>query len=536
MAQDELIEKGQIEVSKKTLLHISEGIYRTEGSALKELINNSFDAYAKKVIVSTNYPQFDILTVQDDGKGMTETEFLRIVKGGIGDSPKASKLQEGRPVIGRLGIGILAVAQICRSFTIISHHEETKSAFKGKMVFRTDVDQVAKEGEKESYDIGVWHLEERMDYDASKKGVLIFTKDLRQSFLKRFRDSLAVGEHPRNTTSIKFDKLITAFYEESNRTVKEQGPYFELIWELCNLLPLPYHKDSLVRAEALKTMEFFNLGKENLRYPDAYEFLKQKNNELKSYNFEVIFDDINLQRPIRLPYPIYNRDDKVQQTQLFYFEYNNKVRKRKLEFYGYFFAQEQAIKPRDLKGIQIRIKNVGIGPHDATLLKYDKIEAPRDNWLSGEIYVESGLESALNIDRDSFNENDEHYFILRQEVHGFLSETVFPTISSYQRKRNKIKRDLALRESLAELKARFEETFLKYFKGYKIDYVDETLIQIDPKKKKLYIPIAFVSNKGNRLDLFSQNAIVLLDFLRATIKKKNEIEIAFKDLSTVLLG
>jgi hypothetical protein len=218
MLGDEYIDKGQIEVSKKTLLHISEGIYRTEGSALKELINNSFDANATKVIVNTNYPQFDILTIQDDGDGMTEDEFLRIVKGGIGDSPKAHRKHGTRPLIGRLGIGILSVAQICRSFTIISHCRKSKTAFKGRMIFRTDVDEEAKEN-KASYDIGIWRLEEKMEYDTSKKGVLIFTKDLRQSFLKRFRESKFI--QGRNSTPIDFHKLLELYYNNSFKMVKE---------------------------------------------------------------------------------------------------------------------------------------------------------------------------------------------------------------------------------------------------------------------------------------------------------------------------
>ncbi|MGB4973183.1 MAG: ATP-binding protein [Cyclobacteriaceae bacterium] len=540
MEDKNLLEKGQIEVSKKTLLHISEGIYRTEGSAIKELINNSFDANAKKVIVNTNYPQFDIITIQDDGDGMTETEFLRIVKGGIGDSLKAkSHIDNNRPVIGRLGIGILSIAQICRSFTIISHHEESKTAFRGRMMFRTDVDNVAKGENKAMYDIGIWELEDRIDYDDSKKGVLIFTKDLRQSFLKRFKESKKIN-HERNTTPIDFGKLINLYYENNFKITKELGPYFELIWELSNLLPIPYFNGTPIRPEVSKTIKQIT-KKEDLnefKYVSGQAFLSAKNTELELYEFEVIFDDIKIFRPIKMPFPINNRYGDIQETQLYYFEYDNIVRKRRLNFFGYFFAQEMAIKPRDLKGLQIRIKNVGIGIHDATFLKYDKIESPRDNWLTGEIYVENGLESALNIDRDSFNENDEHYYILREQVHKMLSELVFPSISSLQRKRNKIKREEKLIHNSQFYQTKIYGVFRKYFINYEITFEEnlDNHIEIFPDESLIFIPIELITaNNKVKMDIFSKSAISILDNLRLLFTSSIAIEDGFQAISKSIL-
>jgi hypothetical protein len=272
-------------------------------------------------------------------------------------------------------------------------------------------------------------------------------------------------------------------------------------------------------------------------YRDAIGFIEKKNQELNGYNFSVIFDDIKLYRPIKLPYPIFNRSGENQESQIFYFSYDNVVRKRKLKCFGYLFAQEMAIKPRDLKGIQIRIKNVGIGIHDATLMKYDKIEAPRDNWLTGEIYVEEGLESALNIDRDSFNENDEHYYILKEELHKFLSKIVFPTISSYQRKRNKVKREEGLEAYKSNFKLKLLNTFNKYFKNYEIKFKTLSAFEIDLKEKILFVPVELVTANSNiKMEIFSKSAITLLDFLRLKLKNHNDVEAAFKDISKVILS
>ncbi len=91
--------------------------------------------------------------------------------------------------------------------------------------------------------------------------------------------------------------------------------------------------------------------------------------------------------------------------------------------FGYIYLQDgQAIEPAELRGLLIRIRNVAIGDYDPTFLDYPNIEGPRFNWLSSEIYVESGLEHALNIDRDSFNELHPHYVSLQQMIHEALRD------------------------------------------------------------------------------------------------------------------
>jgi len=532
------IQEGDIEVSKKTLLHISEGIYRTEGSSIKELISNAFDARATKIVINTNYPNFDILTCQDNGEGMTEAEFLRIVKGGIGDSLKATASASERPIIGRLGIGILAIAQICRSFTIISHNEKTKTAFKGKMIFRTDVDKVAKEktiktDKNSNYDIGRWILEEKLEYDSNKKGVLIFTKDLRQSFVKRFKEDKIIKREPLNNASLEFESLLNSFYNLETRSIKELGAYYELIWEICQLAPLPYFEQTPIRKEFVKSIEQYEIEQRGSEFKDGKSFLAAKNKELLSYDFSVILDDIKLFRITKLPFPIQKKDHN-QQSQIFYFEYNNVVRKRSLKFKAYFIAQENAIRPRDLKGVQIRIKNVGIGLNDSTFLKYDKIESPRDNWISGEIYVEEGLESALNIDRDSFNENDEHYFILKQEIHKFLASTVFPTVSALQRKRLKESRDNKLESNLQSLKKDLKKLFsIKSNYALLFQETDDGNIKINKSKRTIQFPVDILTAPFEKRRKFF--AINVVDFISVLDVPKNELPELLNALSTILL-
>src|SRR6185295_18381273 len=59
----------------------------------------------------------------DDGDGFSKRDFDALMQGGIGNSTKGSNakpLINNRPMLGRLGIGMLSIAQVCGSFSITS--------------------------------------------------------------------------------------------------------------------------------------------------------------------------------------------------------------------------------------------------------------------------------------------------------------------------------------------------------------------------------------------------------------------------------
>ena len=133
LAVQSTIEEGDLVVSTKILGHISEGLYRGPAGVFKELVSNAFDANARTVWISTGRPTFDVVSVRDDGDGMTLTKFRQVVSGGIGDSDKRSRplqLINRRQVIGRLGIGILGISQISHEFSVVSHERASKTAFR----------------------------------------------------------------------------------------------------------------------------------------------------------------------------------------------------------------------------------------------------------------------------------------------------------------------------------------------------------------------------------------------------------------------
>src|SRR5205823_13264174 len=100
------------------------------------------------------------------------------------------------------------------------------------------------------------------------------------------------------------------------------------------------------------------------------------------------------------------------------------------------YWHNRRIRPRELKGVLVRVGNVGVGAVDPTYLGYPKHEGWKFSQLCGELYVDDGLDEAINIDRASFRETDEAYLALQEFLFQRLGrETdqgagVFTTIKS----------------------------------------------------------------------------------------------------------
>src|SRR5689334_3739659 len=119
---------------ERVLARITDGIYRQPSSALRELISNAYDADAEEVIILTDAPRFNQISVRDDGLGLSPEvlEHLVIHIGGSLKRSKEGKLLKvtaktdqnyspgGRQLIGKLGIGLFSVAQFTRHFLIIT--------------------------------------------------------------------------------------------------------------------------------------------------------------------------------------------------------------------------------------------------------------------------------------------------------------------------------------------------------------------------------------------------------------------------------
>ncbi len=415
-----------INVSKKILADISSGIYRTPANALKELVSNAFDASAHRVYISTNAPYFDIFTCEDDGGGISAKEFEEILDI-IGSSRKrlggdVSK-KTGRPIIGKIGIGLLAVAQICNKFTVISKKEGEEKYFEATIDLK-QFDDVEKE---KSYlqgegkiSLGTCQIEDDLKDEIGAKRH--YTKIIMEELKEGFRTKLLQEESKRifkiTEKAAKSDNLIKFIESIKKKNFNALSQYDQLIWELGLLCPVDYLDNGpLPHNDVIKT-EVENLNK---------------------YNFKVFVDGFEIRKPFFFPTDK-TLSKKDSDYKIYpYISFNEKIEGSILRFTGYLFHQRTKIEPTELQGILIRIKGVAVGSYDRTFLHYPKAEGPMFNQLSGEIFVESGLEEAMNIDRNSFNEAHPHFLKLQQFLWDYLGgqNGVFKDI----RKRSKERQD-----------------------------------------------------------------------------------------------
>jgi len=392
-------EPVNINVSAAIIADISSGIYRTPANALKELISNSFDADATKVIVTTGYPNFEVMTVSDNGNGMSVEEFEDYMQH-IGGSFKrigTTVASRKRPVIGKLGIGILSVSQICKKFSVVSSKGDGQK-------FEAAIN-LAEFEEKEAArkKLGEVTIGRFVPYVYPEEKGLSYTKIILGEIDRGFTEKLLLRpDLPRFRTKQPNPQAFREFLAEVAKVgdLAKLSEYDRLLWGLALAAPVEYLEEGPV------------IGCETIAD------IKKR---LKSYEFKVLVDGLELRKPIAFPLdPELKRRGKDYDVRDD-FEFSGIVPglpsgRSRLKLRGYVYFQRRKIVPPDLQGILIRIRNVAIGSYDKSLLGYPKSEGPKMTMVSGEIYVDEGLEEALNIDRNSFRETDLHYLELQRIV------------------------------------------------------------------------------------------------------------------------
>ena len=511
-----------INVSKKILADISSGIYRTPANALKELVSNAFDASAHKVVISTNAPYFDVFTCEDDGDGISAKDFEEIINI-IGSSRKraggANVSSIGRPIIGKIGIGFLAVAQICTKFTVISKKKGEKNYFQATI----DLKQFEEVEKEKSYtngegaiSLGRCQIEEDLEDELGKD--THYTKIIMEELKEGFRSKLVQEENKiifRITEKAAKSETLIKFIESIKKKIfNELSQYDQLIWELGILCPVEYMDSGPL--------------------PDN-EIIHSDIKRLKGYNFKVFVDGFEMRKPILFPTDkSLNKKNSDYKTYP-YISFQEKDSISKLVFTGYLFHQRKKILPPELQGVLIRIKDVAIGGYDRTFLHYPKAEGPMFNQLTGEIFVENGLEEALNIDRNSFNEAHPHFLKLQKFLWNYLGgqEGVFKDIRKRSKERqgkvHKKQSEEELMNVIASIKDKLAldiklERQLKSFEyPYKFNKKDGKLTFFENsfwaknEKKRLFqekIVLAMIGAKeiSKDMDSFEKNILKIFSY------------------------
>jgi hypothetical protein len=442
-----------MKVGAQIIEHLSKGIYSNPARAIKELISNAFDADATKVIVRAR-PELDTFTITDNGTGMNykdfDDRFLFLSRSDRRDESNYSTVY-GRPIIGKFGIGFVAVSQICDNMTVIS----SKKSDPFKMEAHIDFSKFRKIEHKakdiyELSDVVLTNYEEEEDAHYT----IVDLSKLTDGFRKHLedKDRVEAGIRTPNLDGQSFEGILNQIWDQANTyrsgfvISKNLGRYWQMLYEIANTVPVRY-----LDAGPLKATIVSRLSKENA------SIIKTIARDVENLDFTVEFDGIYLRKPIL--FPIDERiSRRAKSSDVFVFserfEFDDKTL---LKFRGYIYNQESSIYPPEMRGIMIWIKNTAIGGPDPDFMDYLFGEKLFQQWTFGEIYVDDGLEDALNINRSTFNTAHPHYQGLRSYLHSLLHNVVF----TRSRQRSEKRREGEDRKRFAERRKRMENRLFK---------------------------------------------------------------------------
>ena len=228
---------------------------------------------------------------------------------------------------------------------------------------------------------------ELAEEDPAKHYTRVVMEEIDPGFQKKLRSQpmIAVGVTPKTFKQGNMEAFLSSV---SSDTVSEHGAYAQLIWELAVTAPIRYMPEGPIRGVA------------------ELDDLRMR---LENYKFRVFLDGVELLKPILLPY----KRSVVHKAYPHLDLQAELPGSRQLKVRGYLYWQNTRILPRELQGVLVRVRNVGIGAFDPTYLGYPRHEGWKFSQLCGELYVDEGLDEAINIDRASFRETDDAYLALQ---------------------------------------------------------------------------------------------------------------------------
>ena len=421
---------GTMKVGSQILEILSKGIYSAPWNSIKELISNSFDASATRVDIEY-FPEERKLVVKDDGLGMDyidfDEHFTFITRSEKRRDSEFSALYQ-RPIIGKIGIGFIAASELCEQVKITSAKKGADTYFEALIDFARIRGEEAKE--KEFYEVSQFILTNYEKSEVNEHYTKIELLGLKKTFTDILDNAVPSGAPPYVVKPTSFEDAVNRLCTGQISNIKrEAGPYWEFLINLANVIPVGYLNDGPISFS------------ENAAIPDKYldsykstmSIIRNIKDELQRYNFQVFFNGLCLKKPVRFPNEAWLTDYGKEFCVFPIAETVQEVdpitqKASEVSYRGYFYYQKTRIVPEELRGMVVRIRNVAIGGPDRDLWGYpypgDKLYLSQ---IYGEIYVDTGLEEAMNIDRSTFKTSHHEYAAMRKSLHRFLRQVVFTT-------------------------------------------------------------------------------------------------------------
>lgn len=491
-----------LRTDERVIARVTDGIYRQPASALRELISNAYDADAKRVVIKTDAPRFDRISIEDDGLGMTPealAHMLLHIGGsakrqaigkslGITDSSNPLVSPGGRKLIGKIGIGIFSVAQLTHTFQIITKTKGDDHRTVAVVALKQYSDDGSEQkGQNEKYESGKVNIWREKASDKESHGTSIILTNIRPqardtlrsretwSAIEQSSTTTVVDEHQhldppkfhigrvdatgelletnRNTktTSLPwsstdshdeaFKKLVQAVWDETQysnpnpQLEKIFDYYLQMVWQLSLAVPLPYVEGHLFDMDLSTWAKAFQITNEpkgsakELSLKPGEPIRKRLNlvEGSVSDNFDVYFDDLKLQRPIKFKnLPMTGHAIKTPLIFLGkcreeFSKYSSDLSGGPLEFEAYLFWTPKIV-PTEHRGSLIRVNGASGTLFDSSFMKYQVSEQTRLRQITCEIFIHQGFDSSLNIDRESFNFAHPHAVYLTRWLHSALRQ------------------------------------------------------------------------------------------------------------------
>jgi len=480
-----------LSTSQRIIARVTDGIYREPWAAFRELIANAYDADATRVVVETGAPDFKQVVVRDNGNGMTREEVMYVVKS-IGGSSKRTKTGKqygtvstesvdhspgGRPLIGKIGIGLFSVAQLTNHFLIttkakgerfrtsatvkLREHDDKRSTDKDDSEFLAGEVNVISETVQESdldthgTSIVLFNLmpEIRRALQSTRRWRLVASEG---SELQAMRDAPTyhVGVLPDQIPGLKEgveanfpweggasdeEKFLALFKAAATASGKWKAllehfdEYMKLLWRLSLAMPLEYIGNHPFDSTEASGLMFFTADKNGKGITDldlGDQSLRQKL-ELTSGTqgdklpFAVIVDGVRLKRPITCSSEL-RRTSRLKAPMMMADKVETAFKPDELEraggqlsFEAYLYWNSKII-PKENQGVLIRVRDASGTLFDRSFLDYQTSEYNRLSQITAEIFVTEGLDGAINIDRESFNFSHPHYLYIQRWLHRTL--------------------------------------------------------------------------------------------------------------------
>lgn len=213
--------------------------------------------------------------------------------------------------------------------------------------------------------------------------------------------------------------------------------YLRLIWTLSLALPSRYVDQHPFDLGADSGLEFFAVsndpkGQASELIPDGNAKVRElmgleSPEDFEDDKFKVLIDGIQLSRPLK-----FGRAKEslhaMSRDLLFVGRWAPDLSKVPEEYRGgnlrfeAYLHWSPKIVPKDHNGVLVRLKGASGTLFDSTFMGYQVSEQTRLKQLTAEIFIQEGLEGALNIDRESFNYASIHYQVISRWLHGAIRQ------------------------------------------------------------------------------------------------------------------